>query len=96
MRRLGELQAQSKAEGKPPLNIGRDAEGSLAERIELFPRGRTCYQQRQWQQARALFEELLKRWPDDGPAGTFWKRCQEYLFEEPEAGWDAVFVTSHK
>jgi adenylate cyclase len=78
------------------LVAGRDAEPSPAERIELFSRGRTCYQQRQWQQAQALFEELLKRWPDDGPARTFWKRCQEYLFEEPEAAWDGVFVMTHK
>ena len=44
---------------------------------------------------RRVSHTLLERWPDDGPSRTFWKRCQEYLFEEPEPNW-AVFVMSHK
>jgi adenylate cyclase len=62
----------------------------------MFARGRACYQLRQWREAQVIFERLLERWPDDGPARTFWKRCQEYLFQEPEPNWDGVFVMTHK
>jgi len=73
-----------------------DGAGELAERREMFARGRGCYQLRQWREAQVVFERLLERWPDDGPARTFWKRCQEYLFQEPEPNWDGVFVMTHK
>jgi hypothetical protein len=26
----------------------------------------------------------------------YWKRCQEYLFDEPPVGWDGVFTMTHK
>jgi len=72
------------------------AASDLAERLAMFARGRACYQRRQWREAQMIFQPLLERWPDDGPARTFWKRCQEYLFEEPEPNWDGVFVMTHK
>jgi len=31
----------------------------------------------------------------DHPA-MYWKRCQEYLFDEPPVGWDGVFTMTHK
>jgi hypothetical protein len=34
--------------------------------------------------------------PDDGPSRAYWKRCQEYLFEEPPSAWDGVFTMTHK
>jgi adenylate cyclase len=74
----------------------QDGASDLAEHIEIFARGRACYQRRQWREAQEIFEGLLERWPDDGPARTFWKRCQEYLFEEPESNWDGVYVMTHK
>ena len=66
------------------------------ERLDTFARGRACYLQRQWLEAQAIFQELLERWPDDGPSRTFWKRCQDYLFEEPSENWGGVFVMTHK
>ncbi len=73
-----------------------DGAGELVARLEMFARGRACYQGRQWREAQNIFEKLLERWPDDGPSRIFWKRCQEYLFGEPEPNWDGVFVMSHK
>jgi len=73
-----------------------DGAGELAARLEMFARGRACYQTRQWRESQIIFEKLLERWPDDGPSRTFWKRCQDYLFDEPESNWDGVFVMSHK
>lgn len=79
--------------------LGRHGEaasnGSMAElaaRIEVFARGRELYRKRRWADAQKAFQE----WPEDGPSRVYWKRCQEYLFEEPPANWDGVYVMTHK
>jgi len=66
------------------------------ERLGEFARARACYLHRDWLEAQKIFESILERWPDDGPARTYWKRCQDYLFEEPSEHWDGVFVMTHK
>jgi adenylate cyclase len=83
--------------------IGRAGEesvyGSFADvqlRLEQFARGRTLYRVRQWQEAQRVFQIMIDKWPDDGPARAYWKRCQEYLFDEPPSGWDGVFTMTHK
>jgi adenylate cyclase len=68
----------------------------IQERITDFQKGRELYQQRRWSEAQSLFQSMIDRWPEDGPARAFWKRCQEYLFDEPPAGWDGVFTMTHK
>jgi adenylate cyclase len=69
---------------------------ALRERIGQFAAARSLYQKRSWHEAQLAFQAILDRWPDDGPSRTFWKRCQEYLFEEPPSGWDGVFTMTHK
>ena len=83
--------------------IGRHGEPSvygtpqdLKRRHEEFVRARELYRQRQWHQAQTLFQTILDKWPDDGPSRTYWKRCQEYLFDEPPSSWDGVFTMTHK
>jgi len=83
--------------------IGRDGEASvyggaeeLRARLEHFERARALYSQRQWQAAQKAFQTILDKWPDDGPSRAYWKRCQEYLFDEPPANWDGVFTMTHK
>jgi adenylate cyclase len=83
--------------------IGRAGEesvyGSFADvqlRLEQFARGRTLYRARRWEEAQRVFQIMIDKWPDDGPARTYWKRCQEYLFDDPPSGWDGVFTMTHK
>jgi adenylate cyclase len=83
--------------------IGRQNEPSvygtpdeLKPRLEAFAAARELYRHRQWDQAQQKFYEILTKWPNDGPARTYWKRCQEYLFDEPPSGWDGVFTMTHK
>jgi adenylate cyclase len=71
-------------------------EGGWPERLEMFAQGRASYQQRRWVEARDIFQKMMERWPDDGPARVFWARCQDYLSQEPEAAWDGVYVMTHK
>ena len=64
--------------------------------LEMFARAHELYRTRQWETAQCAFQDYLDKWPDDGPARMYWKRCQDYLFDEPSAGWDGVFTMTHK
>jgi len=70
--------------------------GEGKELVELFARGQQAYKLRDWRSAGQAFDQVLDRWPDDGPARIFLRRCEEYLAEEPEADWDGVYVMKHK
>jgi len=83
--------------------IGREGEGSvygsseeLRARLERFGCAHALYNQRHWRAAQEAFQAILDKWPDDGPSRAYWKRCQEYLFEEPPTNWDGVFTMTHK
>jgi adenylate cyclase len=83
--------------------IGRAGQNSVygtAEdmhtRITLFRRARELFRKREWAEAQKTFQIILDKWPDDGPSRTYWKRCQDYLFDEPPSGWDGVFTMTHK
>ncbi len=65
-------------------------------RLELFRQAHDLYRKRQWENAQKTFQTILDKWPDDGPSRAYWKRCQEYLFDEPPSGWDGVFTMTHK
>ena len=65
-------------------------------RIILFQQARELYRKRQWAEAQKTFQIILDKWPDEGPSRTYWKRCQDYLFDEPSSGWDGVFTMTHK
>ncbi len=68
----------------------------LQERLRNFASARELYRKRDWEQAQHAFQDILNRTPDDGPSRMYWKRCQEYLFDEPPVGWDGVFTMTHK
>ena len=74
--------------------------GSLTPEIEMqlddFAGARKLYEERRWTEAQDAFQSILNRWPEDGPARAYWKRCQDYLFEEPPTNWDGVFTMTHK
>ncbi len=83
--------------------IGRAGEPSvygepedLEKRLAAFRQARELYTQRQWEAAQRAFETILAKWDGDGPSRTYWKRCQEYLFDEPPSAWDGVFTMTHK
>jgi adenylate cyclase len=68
----------------------------LEEHMEFFAQGRACYRERRWQDAQIVFEKLLERWPEDGPARMYLNRCKEYFVDGPEENWDGVYVMTHK
>jgi adenylate cyclase len=83
--------------------IGRTGEISIygtpdevRARLDLFLRAHDLYRKRQWEAAQKTLQMILDKWPNDGPSRTYWKRCQDYLFDEPPSGWDGVFTMTHK
>jgi adenylate cyclase len=68
----------------------------LGCRLERFEQARGLYRLRRWEEAQKAFQGILNQWPEDGPARAYWKRCQEYLFDEPPSTWDGVFTMTHK
>ncbi len=68
----------------------------LQQCFAQFAEARQLYLHRHWPAAQQAFQSILDRWPEDGPSRTYWKRCQEYLFDEPPAAWDGVFTMTHK
>ena len=83
--------------------VGRLAEleteagyAELQQKLRDFAAARDVYRHREWAGAQKAFEKVLGKWPEDGPSRMYWKRCQEYLFDEPPVGWDGVFTMTHK
>jgi adenylate cyclase len=77
--------------------LEKDADFALQEqRLQDFAAARELYAKREWDKAQHAFEKILVRFPQDGPSRMYWKRCQEYLFDEPPVGWDGVFTMTHK
>jgi adenylate cyclase len=74
----------------------REDAGELAELADASLKGRDAYKRRDWRAAQRAFDDILKRWPQDGPARVFRSRCEEYAAEEPAADWDGVYVMKHK
>jgi len=78
------------------LDADGDQHKETIELIELFERGHQAYRQRYWSTAKKIFENMLTRWPNDGPTRLFLARCEEYLAAEPAPDWDGVYVMTHK
>ena len=63
---------------------------------ELYDKGIQLHLDRKWDEAIATFEELLEKWPEDGPSKTYIKRCNEYKVHPPPENWDGRYILTHK
>jgi adenylate cyclase len=72
------------------------ADGAYAELAELFETGLKAYRGQQWERARQVFESILEKRPNDGPARLFADRCRQFQADPPPADWDGVFVMKTK
>lgn len=68
----------------------------LKSRLDAYGAAQQLYKDRHWSEAQQQFQAILNQWPDDGPSRAYWKRCQEYLFDEPPSSWDGVYTMTHK
>ncbi len=63
---------------------------------EEFAEGLAWYRQGNFSQAAALWQNILAKNPEHGPARMFLGRCQEFLYSPPPPDWDGVFRPDKK
>jgi adenylate cyclase len=66
------------------------------DQVERFMRGLQMYREQKWDEAAAVFNGMVEKWPDDKPAKLYVERCKEMKAAPPGPDWDGVFVMTHK
>jgi adenylate cyclase len=64
--------------------------------IASFEQGLDLYRQRRFTEAAALFEETLRRKPEDNPSLLYLRRCRDLECTMPPEDWDGVCVMQSK
>lgn len=65
-------------------------------RTEAFAAALAAYRARDFAGARAAFEAILVKSPDDGPSKTYVDRCRQLEADPPGEGWDGVWHLKEK
>ncbi len=75
--------------------LGLDGESSpfMEDGCEAFARGLEAYRRRDWMNAARWFEQLLDRWPEDGPSRFYLSLCARFALENPDEDWDGSIRT---
>ncbi|MFZ0488184.1 MAG: adenylate/guanylate cyclase domain-containing protein, partial [Arenicellales bacterium] len=74
-----------------PLGMESDLSEEVRSELEAYNRGLALYRDRQWEEARAEFEALLKRVGDNELYQMYMARIQHFTTEPPPSAWDGVF-----
>lgn len=69
---------------------------NVSASVLTFQRGFNLYHERRFDEALAAFLESAASDRDDKCAQLYVKRCEEYLVEPPDAGWDGVYTMKTK
>jgi adenylate cyclase len=78
------------------LNEEKPVDAKQAEMLKWFGEGFQFYQQQSWQKGLDSFSKVLEIIPSDELAKLYIQRCQDYITEPPESGWDGVFTMKTK
>ncbi len=73
-----------------------ETDSRTIEGLEIFHRGLSLFEEKDWEKAQEVFSLVLDILPDDGPANTYLSRCREYLKKPPKDSWDGIFNLTTK
>ncbi len=77
--------------------IGEQKDAALHEPYILFFEAALArYRARQFDEAMALFQQVLELRPGDPPSRLYLSRCAELKEQPPDADWDGVFTMTRK
>ena len=62
----------------------------------LFKDALVSYRKGDFNIAKAAFEDILSKYPDDGPSAVYIGRCDEYIEIPPPSDWDGIYVAKTK
>ena len=78
------------------LELKSDATDALFEQIYLFHKALDLFEARNWKDAEAAFNQVLKVYPNDGPSQHFAECSRKHQEYPPAADWDGVFNITEK
>jgi hypothetical protein len=64
--------------------------------LKHYNQGLELYRNRNFIEAKILFQKCLEIVPDDGPSKIYVERCDVFIQNPPPADWDGVFVMTTK
>ena len=67
-----------------------------ADLVERFHKGLSLYKSADFVTACDEFRACLEIDALDGPAEVYLRRCQSYINDPPDVGWDGVFTLTEK
>jgi adenylate cyclase len=73
-----------------------DSAGKHAELATLFKEAIIDYSKGKFKTAKAGFESILEKYPDDAPSKLFIGRCIEFITTPPPPDWDGAYVATSK
>ncbi len=73
-----------------------EARPDIEELANLSDRALAHYQDREWEEALAIFEEIGRLKPGDGPSRVMADRCRAFLESPPADDWDGVYRMATK
>jgi adenylate cyclase len=65
----------------------QDANPRTTALYQQFAEALEAYRTRRWGDAASRFSEILKVFPEDGPAGFYLHRCEAYVLDPPGETW---------
>lgn len=96
-RELGLIEVKGKREPVRIYELMAEAEGAdedLKEKAALFHEALALYRQEGFADATASFGSILERYPEDGPAAFYKKRCEDLMAHFPlTKSWDILTMT---
>ena len=78
------------------LGIKAELHEDLIESVNLFHQGLDLYLQKDFENARKIFDTATRKYPDDQTAAVFSARCMQFLEKGVPADWDGVINMTSK
>lgn len=72
------------------VTIAETATAEIKSMLDDFENGRILYAERNFAEAKKLFESALGKIPGDGPSQIYKNRCDFYIRKPPSLDWNAV------
>ncbi|MCR4940905.1 MAG: adenylate/guanylate cyclase domain-containing protein [Treponemataceae bacterium] len=78
------------------LGIKSELDEALLESVKLFHQGLDLYLQKEFSNAKKIFDMATRKYPDDQTAAVFSARCMSFMEKGVPADWDGVVNMTSK